>query len=227
MRLLSNSWVLVGLAGVLWALPALAHKTEISGDVAGIWHLEPNHSPKAGEPAQVWVALTQQGGKVIPLEQCDCRLAIFKAGENGDAPVLQPELEPISAENFQGIPGAEVNFPEIGEYRLILTGRPQGEATFTPFELSYTTVVATGRDPTTNTAPQTESVERATPPNHPSNAEAPQTVVAQDTSTQTETPSKAANSANRKILWLAGGIGFALAALAIGALRLRAQQMDS
>jgi hypothetical protein len=214
------------LAGGLLALPALAHKTEISGDVAGIWHLEPNHSPKAGEPSQVWVALTRQGGKVIPLEQCDCQLAVFKAGEPGEAPVLLPELEPVSAESFQGIPGAEVTFPEIGEYRLVLTGRPQGEATFTPFELSYTTVVAVGRDRTTQSATPTNPVESAMPLNEPSTSEDPQTGPAQDTATPTETLSTAANSTNRELLWLAGGACFALVLLAIGALRLRAQQMD-
>jgi hypothetical protein len=219
--------MIASLAGGLFALPGLAHKTEVSGDVAGIWHLEPNHSPKAGEPSQVWVALTQQGGRVIPLDQCDCRLAVYEGGQNEDAPVLQPELEPVSAESFQGIPGAEVTFPEIGEYRLVLTGSPEGEATFSPFELTYTTVVAAGRDRTTNSATQTEPVESAAPLNKPSNLEAPKTVATQETGTQTKTPSTAANSANRAILWLAGGTCFALALLTIGALRLRAQQIKS
>jgi hypothetical protein len=133
------------LIASLGGLPAQAHKTEVSGDVAGTWHLEPNHSPKAGEPAQVWVALTQQGGQVIPLEQCDCTLAVYAANQPGTTPVVQPTLQAMSPERFQNIPGAEITFPALGEYRLVLTGRPRADAPFAPFELSYTTVVAAGR----------------------------------------------------------------------------------
>jgi hypothetical protein len=144
MRQPSLSLMSALVLGSLVVLPAQAHKTEVSGDVAGTWHLEPNHSPKAGEPARVWVALTQQGGQVIPLEQCDCTLAVYATNQPGAAPVMQPTLQAISPEQFQNIPGAEITFPAVGEYRIVLTGRPRAEATFTPFELSYTTVVAVG-----------------------------------------------------------------------------------
>lgn len=148
--------------GSLAMLPAQAHKTEVSGDVAGTWHLEPNHSPKAGESARVWVALTQQGGQVIPLEQCDCSLAVYATNQPGAAPVIQPTLQAISPEQFQNIPGADITFPAVGEYRIVLTGRPRAEATFAPFELSYTTLVAVGNA----AAPQTEStVPTAAPGN--------------------------------------------------------------
>lgn len=206
--------MLVGLAGGLWAFPALAHKTEISGNVAGIWHLEPNHSPKAGEPSQVWIALTQQGGKTIPLEQCDCRLAVFKAGEDADGPVLEPELEPISAESFRGIPGAEVTFPEIGEYQLVLTGRPQREATFTPFELSYTTVVAAGRDRTAAPRSQPEPSDPEVAPGEASFQEESQQIEAEE-------PLPQSAPADAKILWILGGVAMVGVAFALGALRLR------
>jgi hypothetical protein len=152
MRQPSLSLMSALVLGCLAILPAQAHKTEVSGDVAGTWHLEPNHSPKAGEPARVWVALTQQGGQVIPLEQCDCALAVYVTNQPGAAPVMQPTLQAISPEQFQNIPGAEITFPAVGEYRIVLTGRPRAEATFTPFELSYTTVVAVG-----SAVPQAES----------------------------------------------------------------------
>lgn len=44
-----------------------AHETEVEGQIAATWHVEPNDAPEAGKPAQVWVALTRLGGKVIPL----------------------------------------------------------------------------------------------------------------------------------------------------------------
>jgi hypothetical protein len=81
---------------------------------------------------------------VIPLEQCDCNLAVYEANQTDSAPVMQPALTAMSPERFQSIPGAEITFPEVGEYRIVLTGSPTADATFTPFELSYTTVVAAG-----------------------------------------------------------------------------------
>ncbi|MBE9159379.1 hypothetical protein IQ265_21480 [Nodosilinea sp. LEGE 06152] len=183
--------------GILAGLPALAHKTEVSGDVAGTWHLEPNHSARAGEPARVWVALTQQGGRVIPLEQCDCNLAVYRANQKSSAPLMQPTLTAMSPESFENIPGAEITFPEVGEYRIVLTGSPAADATFTPFELSYTTVVAAG------------SARAATPP--------PQPVETQDNSDLTESSDREslAAPAVNPVLWgmaiAIGGVGVAIA----------------
>ncbi|PSN11490.1 hypothetical protein C7293_24080 [filamentous cyanobacterium CCT1] len=146
---------MVGLCAVgLAMLPAQAHKTEVSGDVAGTWHLEPNHSAKAGEPARVWVALTQQGGRVIPLGNCNCNLAVYKANQKASIPLMQPTLTPMSPESFENIPGAEITFPEVGEYRIVISGSPTADVTFTPFELSYTTVVAAGSASATTPPPQ-------------------------------------------------------------------------
>ncbi len=129
----------------LLAAPAFAHKIEVSGDVAGTWHVEPNHNPKAGEPARVWVALTRQGGQILPLNQCDCKLAIYpEPHTQGSSPLLEPALKAISAEQYQGIPGAEVIFPKIGIYKLELSGTPVNGANFQPFQINYTVTVASG-----------------------------------------------------------------------------------
>ncbi|WP_448572822.1 hypothetical protein [Trichothermofontia sp.] len=133
------------LATSLLLPAAQAHKTQVSGDVAGIWHVEPNHSPKAGEPAQVWIALTQAGGKVIPLSACECRLTVYAGRTVGDTPLLEPDLQAIAAEHYQGIPGATVIFPAVGQYVLQLTGTPKGNASFQPFALDYTVTVAAGQ----------------------------------------------------------------------------------
>ncbi|MGG6297679.1 hypothetical protein ACQ4M4_25070 [Leptolyngbya sp. AN02str] len=149
----------------LLVLPANAHKTEVSGNVAGTWHIEPNHSPKAGEPAQVWVALTQQGGAIVPLEQCDCQLTVYEGNTTNAAPILEPPLQAIAADNYQGIPGAEVIFPQIGQYQLKLTGRPRAGASFQPFELTYTVTVATGKSPATTTpTPQSQTTPQVHSP---------------------------------------------------------------
>ncbi|MBD1999544.1 hypothetical protein H6G00_23515 [Leptolyngbya sp. FACHB-541] len=149
---------------LLWAeMPTLAHKVEVSDNVAGLWHVEPNHNPKSGEPAQVWVALTQEGGAIVPLEQCDCKLTVYSAPyTEGETPVLEPTLEAISAEQYQGIPGAEVVFPEAGEYELRLNGAPQAGADFQPFELSYVAIVGRGTTPATSPSTQTITSTEAT-----------------------------------------------------------------
>jgi hypothetical protein len=221
MRRLSRSLMVGGLAGGLLTRPplaptALAHKTEVSGDVAGTWHLEPNHSPKAGELAQVWVALTQQGGRVIPLEQCDCQLAIYPAGGEEGPPVLEPTLEPISAETYQGIPGADVTFPEIGEYRLVLRGTPQAGAAFAPFEFSYTTVVAAGRGNPPQSGAQSEpaATTRAGAGGGASTAVQPETATVPQPATQPLlTP------------WIVGSL-VVLAAVMVAAVRLKSRQSD-
>ncbi|MGB7443990.1 MAG: hypothetical protein WA919_23240 [Coleofasciculaceae cyanobacterium] len=136
--------------------PAAAHNVKTNADVGATFHIEPNHNPRAGETARAWFALTQSGGKLIPLEQCDCQLAVYsKSSTEGNQPQLQPSLQAISAEQYQGIPGAEIIFPEAGAYELQLKGTPQAGADFQPFELKYTVNVTTGKT-TPKSSPQTK-----------------------------------------------------------------------
>jgi hypothetical protein len=125
--------------------PAFAHKVEISGDVGGTLHIEPNDNPRAGEPSQAWFALTRRGGRVIPLSQCDCQLAVYaEPYAAGEPPLLEPQLEPVAAERYRGIPGAEVVFPKPGIYELQLNGKPISGARFKPFEFKFEVTVAGG-----------------------------------------------------------------------------------
>ncbi|WP_238846015.1 hypothetical protein [Nostoc edaphicum] len=125
--------------------PASAHKVEVSGDVGGTLHIEPNDNPRAGEPSQAWFALTRRGGRVIPLSQCNCELAVYaQPYAAGEPPLLEPQLEPVSAERYKGIPGAEVVFPKPGIYELQLNGKPVSGARFKPFEFKFEVTVAGG-----------------------------------------------------------------------------------
>ena len=142
--------VLLGLlveAGIfpipqLNSISVWAHEVEVSGDVAATFHLEPNHNPRAGQPARVWFALTRRGGQIIPLEQCDCKLGVYTKGyKQGDKPLIQPPLKAISAERYKGIPGAEIVFPKAGIYELELSGTAKNKANFKPFKLTYTVTV--------------------------------------------------------------------------------------
>jgi hypothetical protein len=130
---------------VLVATPVTAHKVETSQDVGGTFHIEPNDAPSAGKPEVAWFALTRKGGKVIPLEQCNCKLAVYsKPHKEGSLPLLQPPLKAISKEGYQGIPSAEIIFPKAAAYELEISGTPKAGADFQPFELSFDVKVAPG-----------------------------------------------------------------------------------
>lgn len=119
-----------------------AHQVEVSGGVAATFHLEPNHNPRAGQESRVWFALTRRGGEIIPLEQCNCQLAVYlKPRSKNDKPLMQPALAAVSAEHYQGIPGATLVFPKAGSYELELTGKPKTGTNFPPFQVSYTVTV--------------------------------------------------------------------------------------
>jgi hypothetical protein len=65
--------------------------------------------------------------------------------------VLTPPLKAVSAERYQGIPGAEIQFPNPGAYQLQLSGTPKAGGNFQPFELSFEVTVAVGvNKPTAN-----------------------------------------------------------------------------
>ncbi|MEH1870464.1 hypothetical protein [Nostoc sp.] len=125
--------------------PAFAHKVEVAGDVGGTLHIEPNDNPRAGESSQAWFALTRRGGRVIPLSQCNCQLAVYaEPYAEGEPPLLEPQLQPVAAERYQGIPGAEVVFPKPGIYQLQLNGKPASGARFKPFKFKFEVTVAGG-----------------------------------------------------------------------------------
>lgn len=125
--------------------PVAAHNLQVSGDVAGIWHVEPNHNPKAGEPARAWVALTRKGGQTLSLEQANCQMAVYsQPREEGDLPGLQPTVKAISALKYQSVPSADIVFPNTGRYQLELSCTPKTQDKFQPFQLKYDVVVAPG-----------------------------------------------------------------------------------
>jgi len=135
----------IGLILSLMLIPqdlGFAHTIKAAEDVAALFHLEPDHNPRVDQPAQIWFGLTLKGGAALPLDQCDCQLAIYPEPRSENAePLLQPELIPVDAERYRHAPGAEVIFPEIGSYELELTGSPQGQASFKPFRLTYSVTV--------------------------------------------------------------------------------------
>lgn len=129
----------------MFSAPAIAHNVELAEDVAGTWHIEPDHNPRAGEPAKVWIALTRKGGEILPFGQANCQLAVYSQPRTeGEQPLLQPQLKAIAVEQYQGIPGAEVVFPKPGLYDLELGCTPKTVGTFGAFEMQSEVTVAAG-----------------------------------------------------------------------------------
>lgn len=125
--------------------PIFAHQVQIAADVGATLHIEPNDNPRAGQPTQTWFALTRKGGQAIPLTQCDCQLLVYaQPHPPGEPALIEPNLEPVSAERYQGIPGAEITFPKPGLYQLHLSGKPATGVSFKPFEFKFEVVVAAG-----------------------------------------------------------------------------------
>ncbi len=126
----------------------LAHQTQISEDVGGTYHIEPNDTPRAGEPSTAWFALVQSGGGPVPLSDCDCGVAVYGSPyRSGDPAIATPPLRAIEVEGQANVPAAEVVFPKIGAYELVIRGAPKGTATFSPFELRFPITVAEMQTP--------------------------------------------------------------------------------
>ena len=141
------------------ALPVWAHQVQVQEDVGATLHIEPDDIPLAGAPSELWFALTQAGGTVIPLAACDCALTLYDSSETA---IANPSLVPVSAEGYDDIPGALVTFPEVGAYELVLTGGPLEGEQFTPFELRFEVTVA-GQAATAPAAAETDSETEAVP----------------------------------------------------------------
>lgn len=135
---------LVAIA-VLPILSAQAHNVKTSSEVAALFHIEPDHNPKAGQASRAWFTLTKKGGALIPLEQCNCKLEVYQEPhKEGSEPLLEPPLKAISADQYQGVPGAEIVFPKAGIYELEISGAAKDGQSFQPFELSYSVTVQAG-----------------------------------------------------------------------------------
>jgi hypothetical protein len=153
----SFGWLL--FLTIFVATPVAAHEVKTAQDVGGTFHIEPNDTPTAGKPEIAWFALTQKGGKKIPLEQCNCKLAVhIQPHTEGSPPLLQPPLKEISSKQYKTIPSAKIVFPKAGAYDLELSGTPKAGANFKPFELSYEVTVAPGVAAPTKTNSQAASV---------------------------------------------------------------------
>jgi len=124
--------------------PGYAHEVRVSEDVGATLHIQPNDNPRAREPGLAWFALTRKGGRIIPLSQCNCKLAVYSKPRSPtpkSPALMKPALKAVSYQRYQAIPGANITFPKVGSYELELSGTPKAGASFKPFKLTYTVAV--------------------------------------------------------------------------------------
>lgn len=142
-RLFTRSKKLISILFLaLLVSPAYAHEVRVSEDIGATLHIQPNDDPRVGKPGLAWFALTRKGGRIIPLSQCNCNLAIYsKPRSPGSPALLKPALIAVSYQSYQAIPGANITFPKAGNYQLELSGTPKAGASFKPFKLIYTVAV--------------------------------------------------------------------------------------
>ena len=201
--------LLIATAVGLLTLLLQANKAKLEGAVRATLHIEPDDTPRAGKPVLVWFALTRSNGKDLPLADCNCQLAVL-AQSQAD-PIMTPTLRSVSAEGYENIPGAEITFPTVGTYELVLTGTPARDKNFAPFELNFPVTVIVGQAPMpealipTVDLPDTHQTEVATIETDPSS-----TVVIEST------PIKL-----RSHIPLVIGIGLILAIVGVGLTILR------
>ncbi|HEY9643382.1 MAG TPA: hypothetical protein V6C57_23030 [Coleofasciculaceae cyanobacterium] len=143
----------VWLVGVLLAAAPLAfvslpergeaHEVQISGNVGGTMHIEPNDTPQAGAASLTWFALNRRGGQPIRLADCQCTLSVYAQPRRpGDSPIQQPTLSASDVEGRSSVPSAKITFPRAGAYDLVLRGQPAAAGSFSAFELKFSVTVA-------------------------------------------------------------------------------------
>jgi hypothetical protein len=133
------------LAGFSWltSLPSQAHQVEVSNEVGGTLHIEPNDSPRAGTASLTWFALNRRGGQPIRLADCNCSLSLYAQPRRAsDTPIQRPPLRSANVEGRSGVPSATITFPWAGSYELVLKGQPNAAGAFAPFELRFSVTVA-------------------------------------------------------------------------------------
>ena len=141
--LLSSAILTLPIATMPLLSPLAAHTVKVANNVAAMFHIEPNHNPKAGRPTRVWVVLTKPGGQIIPASACNCHMAIYPQPRRPSAtPLLQPSVQTVNAEQYQGIVGADVTFPRSGRYDIELRGTAKKAGVFGAFKVTYGVTVS-------------------------------------------------------------------------------------
>lgn len=121
------------LALLLVSAPALAHDLVRDGNVGALLHLEPDDAPAARAPTRAWFEVNGRGAQAITLANCVCTLNVY-AGR-AQAGAVSTSLPRLTTEKNRL--RADLIFPVVGAYTLVLTGQPRSGASFAPFRLEW------------------------------------------------------------------------------------------
>lgn len=137
----SVSWFVVGLlvpaSFAVTVVDAMAHQDLAIGDVNVTAHLEPDDSPRAGEPSLTWFHLTRSDGETISLSDCACDLVVY---DSQNQVIAHPQLSESEVEGHERPITTNITFPNPGNYQLVFTGQPVAEK-FAPFEITVPVTV--------------------------------------------------------------------------------------
>ncbi len=107
----------------LQAKVASAHILKTDGSISMNLHIEPDHSPIAGETAYMFLSFNDTDGKFL-LENCVCVFKVYEGNEEIESKEFDLEL-------------VEYVFPEINIYKIVFEGTPKEGEDFQSFSLEY------------------------------------------------------------------------------------------
>jgi len=123
--------ILVGVAG--FARPALAHEWQTDGSISVLLHTDPDDTPVAGQPATIFVNVTDAAGR-FAVKDCTCYLNVIRDGRVAMSELLDPAAAK-SAGLFQF--EAPVTFIDAGAYSVVIDGVPQSPKDFQAFSVTF------------------------------------------------------------------------------------------
>jgi hypothetical protein len=126
----------------------LAEQIQQSRDLRVGFAIDPDTPPTSGKKSNALFVLARLSNyQFIELEQCNCRLEIYRVYSEGSVappntqPSLTPSLQGVNVANHN-FPGASITFPDSGNYDLRLTGTAKNPGDFQDFTLDFSVTVA-------------------------------------------------------------------------------------
>ncbi len=137
---MKKAFVLFLLFSGFWlkfATETSAHVLKSEGTVGAVMHISPQDDPAAREVTTLYLSFKDTADK-MRLRDCDCILELKKSGEHIASVALQDDEVAQTVQRST----AQIVFPEVGVYELVVSGSPKVSDLFEPFTLVYPLRVA-------------------------------------------------------------------------------------
>lgn len=106
---------------------ASAHVVENGKQVSAIMHIQPDDDPIAGKDTRLQFTFASSAN-AFAVRNCDCSIILVQG---------EQEVAHVSLIGTNTVGVAQVTFPQIGAYEVVLHGNPR-DTSFQPFTLTYT-----------------------------------------------------------------------------------------